>query len=38
MFLKALPFFVSYLTIPLILAAATNGGWWIAAPFVWGWI
>ncbi|MEM6621116.1 MAG: alkane 1-monooxygenase [Pseudomonadota bacterium] len=38
MFLKALPFFVSYITVPLILAAAWFGGWFIALPFAWGWI
>ena len=35
---KALPFFISYLTIPMVLAAAWFGGWWIAVPFVWGWM
>ncbi|MEM7743406.1 MAG: alkane 1-monooxygenase [Pseudomonadota bacterium] len=38
MFLKALPFFVSYITIPLVALAATFGGWWIALPFFWGWV
>ena len=38
MLLKALPFFISYLTLPLVFCAAWFGGWWIALPFVWGWM
>ncbi|MEM7190499.1 MAG: alkane 1-monooxygenase, partial [Pseudomonadota bacterium] len=37
MLLKALPFSISFTFIPLVALAAANGGWWIAAPFVWGW-
>jgi alkane 1-monooxygenase len=37
MLLKALPFFISYITIPLVVMAALYGDWWCAAPFLWGW-
>ena len=38
MLLKALPFFLSYTLAPLVALAALYGGWWIAAPFLWGWV
>lgn len=38
MFFKALPFALSFTFVPLIVLAALNGGWWIAAPFAWGWV
>ena len=38
MLLKALPFSISFLLIPLVAMAAVHGGWWIAAPFAWGWV
>lgn len=38
MLLKALPFFISYLTAPMIILAALYGGWFIALPFLWGWV
>ena len=31
---NALPFFVSLAVFPLVLNAAIQGGWWIAAPFL----
>lgn len=37
MLLKALPFTLCYTLVPLIVLAALYGGWWIAAPFAWGW-
>ena len=36
--LKALPFALAFLMAPLILLAASFGGWWIAGPFLWGWV
>ncbi|MYD77135.1 MAG: hypothetical protein F4244_11140, partial [Gammaproteobacteria bacterium] len=33
-FRNALPHFLPITVFPLILAAAANGGWWIAAPFI----
>jgi alkane 1-monooxygenase len=38
MFTKALPFALAFTMAPLILLAASLGGWWIAGPFVWGWV
>ncbi len=38
MFLKALPFAVSFTLAPMVVLGALYGGWWIALPFVWGWI
>ncbi|MEM9141291.1 MAG: alkane 1-monooxygenase, partial [Pseudomonadota bacterium] len=38
MLLKALPFALSYLLIPLVAIGSVLGGWWIAAVFLWGWI
>lgn len=38
MLLKALPFALTFVQAPLILMAALNGGWWIAGPFLWGWV
>jgi len=38
MLLKALPFSISFILIPLVVMAATHGGWWIAGPFLWGWV
>ncbi|MEM1162918.1 MAG: alkane 1-monooxygenase [Pseudomonadota bacterium] len=38
MLLKALPFSISFLMIPLVALAAIYGGWWIAVPFLWGWL
>ena len=38
MLLKALPFFLSYLTVPFVVVAALYGGWFIALPFIWGWV
>jgi alkane 1-monooxygenase len=35
---KALPFALSFTMAPLILLAAFHGGWWIAGPFLWGWV
>lgn len=37
MALKALPFASSFVLIPLVLVAAIQGGWWILAPFLFGW-
>jgi alkane 1-monooxygenase len=36
--LKALPFALAFVFAPMIVLAALNGGWWIALPFVWGWV
>ena len=38
MLLKALPFALTFVQAPLILTAALQGGWWIAGPFIWGWV
>ena len=38
MLLKALPFAISYLMIPLIAIGAYYGGWWIALTFFYGWV
>ena len=38
MFLKALPFAISYTLIPLIVMAALHGGIWTVFPFIWGWV
>lgn len=38
MALKALPFASSFVLVPLVLAASILGGWWVLAPFLFGWI
>ena len=38
MLLHALPFLISFTMVPLVLVAAILGGWWIALPFIWGWV
>jgi alkane 1-monooxygenase len=38
MLTKALPFAIAFVMAPLILLAALFGGWWIAGPFLWGWV
>ncbi|MEO1491223.1 MAG: alkane 1-monooxygenase [Pseudomonadota bacterium] len=38
MFLKALPFAVSFTLTPLVVMSALYGGYWIMGPFVWGWV
>ncbi|MEM9735284.1 MAG: fatty acid desaturase, partial [Pseudomonadota bacterium] len=38
MFLHALPFLLGYTLAPAVLLAGLNGGWWLLAPFVIGWV
>lgn len=38
MLLKALPFAVSFVLVPLIAAGAVWGGWWLALPPLWAWV
>ena len=35
--INALPFAISFLTLPLLWLGATNGGWWIALVPLYGW-